>query len=112
MEKQQTLVRSSSVSGIALHTGARATVRIQPAPENTGIIFRRVDLPGKPEVRPLACNVVDVRRGTTIADGKAIVFTVEHIMSALNAWHIDNCIVEMDGMESPIVDGSSLPTLI
>lgn len=109
MEKQQTLVRSSSVSGIALHTGARATVRIQPAPENTGIIFRRVDLPGKPEVRPLACNVVDVRRGTTIADGKAIVFTVEHIMSALNAWHIDNCIVEMDGMEPPIVDGSSLP---
>ena len=109
MEKQQTLVRSSSVSGIALHTGARATVRIQPAPENTGIIFRRVDLPGKPEVRPLTCNVVDVRRGTTIADGKAIVFTVEHIMSALNAWHIDNCIVEMDGMEPPIVDGSSLP---
>ena len=69
----------------------------------------RLDLPGKPEVRPLACNVVDVRRGTTIADGKAIVFTVEHIMSALNAWHIDNCIVEMDGMEPPIVDGSSLP---
>ncbi len=109
MEKQQTLIRSSMVSGIALHTGARATVRIQPAPENTGIVFRRVDLPGKPEVRALAQHVVDVRRGTTIADGQAVVYTVEHIMSALHAWHVDNCIVEMDGMEPPIADGSSLP---
>lgn len=109
MEKQQTLVRSAFFSGIALHSGARCTVRIQPASENTGIVFRRVDLPGKPEVRALACNVVDVRRGTTIAEGKAVVFTVEHIMSSLNAWHVDNCIVEMDGGEPPIADGSSLP---
>ena len=109
MEKQQTLVRSAFFSGIARLSGARCTVRIQPAPENTGIVFRRVDLPGKPEVRALACNVVDVRRGTTIAEGKAVVFTVEHIMSALNAWHVDNCIVEMDGGEPPIADGSSLP---
>ena len=60
-------------------------------------------------MRALASNVVDVRRGTTIASGNAVVFTVEHIMSALNAFHIDNCIVEMDGMEPPIGDGSSLP---
>ena len=109
MEKQQTLKKSASVSGIALHSGARVTVRVQPAPENTGIVFRRVDLPEKPSVRAIASNVVDVRRGTTIADGKAIVFTVEHIMSALHACGIDNCIVEMDGMEPPIADGSSLP---
>ncbi len=109
MEKQQTLEKSAFVSGIALHAGARATVRIQPAPENTGIVFRRIDLPGKPEVRALASNVVDVRRGTTIANGNAIVFTVEHIMSALHAFGVDNCIVEMDGMELPIADGSSLP---
>lgn len=109
MEKQQTVVNSAEYSGIALHSGARSTVRVQPAPENTGIIFRRVDLPGKPEVRALASNVADVRRGTTIANGNVVVATVEHIMSALNAFHIDNCIVEMDGMEPPIGDGSSLP---
>ena len=109
MEKQQTVVNSAVYSGIALHSGARSAVRVQPAPENTGIVFRRVDLPGRPEVRALASNVVDVRRGTTIASGNAVVFTVEHIMSALNAFHIDNCIVEMDGMEPPIGDGSSLP---
>ena len=109
MEKQQTVVNSAEYSGIALHSGARSRVRIHSAPENTGIVFRRVDLPGKPEVRALASNVVDVRRGTTIASGNAVVFTVEHIMSALHAFHVDNCIVEMDGMEPPIGDGSSLP---
>ena len=108
MEMQQTVAKSAFFSGIALHTGARATIRLQPAPEDTGIVFRRVDLPGSPEVRALASNVVDVQRGTTIADGKVIVYTVEHIMSALHACKIDNCIVEMNGMEPPIADGSSL----
>ncbi len=109
MENQQTVAGSAAYSGIALHSGARSSVRVRPAPENTGIVFRRVDLPGKPEVRALASNVVDVRRGTTIAAGNAVVFTVEHIMSALHAFRVDNCIVEMDGMEPPIGDGSSLP---
>lgn len=108
MENQQTVVKSALFSGIALHTGARATVRLLPAPEDIGIVFRRVDLPGKPEVRALASNVVDVQRGTTIAEGNAIVYTVEHIMSALHACQIDNCIVEMNGMEPPIADGSSV----
>ena len=108
MEMQQTVAKSAFFSGIALHTGARATVRLQPAPEDTGIVFRRVDLPGAPEVKALASNVVDVQRGTTIANGKAIVYTVEHIMSALHACKVDNCIVEMNGMEPPIADGSSL----
>lgn len=109
MEMQQTVAGSAAFSGIALHTGARATVRLHAAPEDSGIVFRRVDLPGKPEVRALASNVVDVQRGTTIASGDAIVYTVEHIMSALHACKIDNCIVEMNGMEPPIADGSSLP---
>lgn len=109
MENQRTVKGSAAISGIALHTGARATVRLNPAPENTGIVFRRVDVPGAPEVKALASNVVEVQRGTTIACGKAVVYTVEHIMSALNAYRIDNCIVEMDGMEPPICDGSSLP---
>ena len=82
MEMQQTVAKSAKVSGVALHTGVRATVKVNPAPENTGIVFRRVDLPGAPEVRALASNVVEVQRGTTIKQGDAIVYTVEHIMSA------------------------------
>ena len=110
MEMQQTVAGSAAISGIALHTGDRATVRVHPAPENTGIVFRRVDLPGKPEVHALASNVVEVQRGTTIAEKSGgIVYTVEHIMSALHACGVDNCIVEMNGMEPPICDGSSLP---
>ncbi len=107
-EKQKTLAKSSFLSGIALHTGDRATLRLLPADENSGITFRRVDIPGKPEVKALAKNVVDVQRGTTIADGKAVVFTIEHIMSALHAAGVDNCTVEMNGQEPPICDGSSL----
>ena len=110
MEKQHTIIKSVSFSGIALHTGARATLCLNPAEINTGIVFRRVDLPGAPAVRALAANVVDVRRGTTIADKNgAVVYTVEHIMSALHAAGIDNCIVDMDGQEPPIADGSASP---
>jgi UDP-3-O-acyl N-acetylglucosamine deacetylase len=111
MEKQQTLAKKVRLSGIALHTGIRATLNLLPADENAGIIFRRVDMDGKPEVRAFAANVVDVQRGTTIASGRAVVYTVEHIMSALHASGIDNCVVEMDGQEPPICDGSSLPFL-
>jgi len=111
MEKQQTLAKKVRLSGIALHTGIRATLNLLPADENAGIVFRRVDMDGKPEVRAFAGNVVDVQRGTTIASGRAVVYTVEHIMSALHASGIDNCVVEVDGQEPPICDGSSLPFL-
>ena len=108
MKKQQTLAGIAQFSGVALHTGVRATLRITPAPVNTGIVFRRVDLPDKPFIPAIAKCVVDVQRGTTIAVSKtAIVYTVEHILSALHAWQVDNCIVEMDGLEPPIADGSS-----
>ncbi len=111
MAMQRTLKDSATLSGIALHTGARATLRIIPAEADSGIWFRRVDLPGGPTVRALASNVVDVRRGTTIADktNGAIVYTIEHIMSALHAHSVDNAMVEIDGMEPPIADGSALP---
>ena len=110
MKKQKTLAGTAQFSGIALHTGVRATLRITPAPAGTGILFRRVDLPDKPFIPGSAQCVVDVQRGTTIAVSKtAIVYTVEHILSALHAWEIDNCVVEMDGLEPPIADGSSLP---
>jgi UDP-3-O-acyl-N-acetylglucosamine deacetylase len=68
MEKQNTLKKPVSYSGIALHTGARAKLSFRPAPENTGIVFKRVDLPGKPEVKANAVNVVDVKRGTLDAE--------------------------------------------
>ena len=106
MKKQQTVQRRASVSGIALHSGVRCTVTVSPAEVDTGIVFRRVDLPGQPLIHALASNVADVRRGTAIAENNGVVFTVEHIMSALNACHIDNCIVDMDGMEPPILAAS------
>ena len=109
--KQNTLKGSASYSGIALHTGVRATVAVHPADENSGIIFRRVDLPGKPSVRAVAGNVVDVRRGTTIASGNAVVSTVEHILAALSVCNVDNVIVDMDGPEPPIADGSAVDYL-
>lgn len=109
--KQNTLRKSVSISGIALHTGVRAVLKIKPAQPNTGITFSRVDIPGAPEVKALASNVVDVRRGTTIASGNAFVVTVEHILSALSACRIDNAFVEMDGPEPPVADGSARPFL-
>ncbi|MEA4862140.1 MAG: UDP-3-O-acyl-N-acetylglucosamine deacetylase [Victivallaceae bacterium] len=107
MEKQQTLRGKAVYSGITLHTGVRATLKINPAPENTGIWFRRVDVTGTPSVRAVASNVVDVRRGTTISGNGATVGTVEHIMASLHACGVDNAIVDMDGPEPPILDGSA-----
>lgn len=111
MEKQNTIKTPCTISGIALHTGARATLRILPAPENTGIYFKRIDMPGAPGVLAHASNVVDVRRATTIASREtgAFVVTVEHIMASLHAAKVDNAIVEMDGPEPPIADGSAGP---
>ena len=111
MEMQNTVKNPVFYSGIALHTGARANLGIKPAAPDTGILFRRIDLPGAPEIKALATNVVDVRRGTTIASGKGFVVTVEHVLSAFNVAGIDNAIVDMDGAEPPIADGSEMPYL-
>ena len=111
MDMQNTVKSPATISGIALHTGARATVNILPAPENTGIVFRRIDMPGRPEVRAVVENVIDVRRATTIANRQtgAFVVLVEHIMAALHASRIDNAVIEMNGPEPPIADGSAGP---
>ena len=113
MEKQRTVKSSVVYNGIALHTGVRATLRINPAEANTGITFRRVDMPHQPSVQALASNVVDVRRGTTIADmtNGAAVATVEHVLAALHVCGIDNALVDMNGPEPPIADGSAQPYL-
>ncbi len=107
--KQRTLGGSASISGIALHTGDRVNLTMRPAPADTGILFRRTDLPGSPEVLAHASNVTGTQRGTTITTGPASVHTVEHILASLNAFGVDNALVEMDGPEPPVADGSSLP---
>jgi len=106
---QRTVATSASFSGIALHTGNRVKLTVLPAPADAGVRFRRVDLPGKPEVLAIVANVVDTRRRTMIADGKAEVHTIEHLLAAANALGLDNLIVEMAGAEPPVGDGSAAP---
>ena len=108
-DKQTTLKKSISMRGIALHTGFRARLTFRPADVNTGIVFKRIDLPGKPTVHAIGTKVVEVMRGTTIKDGEAVIHTVEHVLAALMSQGVDNVIVEMDRPEPPIADGSSLP---
>jgi len=106
---QKTLAGPASYSGIALHTGQRARITFMPAPADSGIVFRRVDLPGRPEVQAIGSNVTEVMRGTTIKNGDAVIHTVEHVIAALVSQGIDNCLIEMDRSEPPIADGSSMP---
>jgi len=105
--KQRTILRDASVKGKALHTGEEVTLTLKPAPEDHGIVFRRVDLYGKPELKPDVSLVSDVVRSTTISNGHAKVHTIEHVLSALHGCAIDNAIVEMDASEPPILDGSA-----
>jgi len=109
--KQTTLQRPATLSGIALHTGNRVAIVLHPAPVDTGIQFRRTDVPSKPMVAARIENVVDVQRGTTIADGDARVHTVEHLLAALYTRGVTNAIVDMAGPEPPVGDGSSTPFL-
>lgn len=102
-----TLAASVSLSGKGLHTGKQVTVMLNPAAEGTGIVFRRVDLPGQPAVKALATNVFDTSRGTSIKDGAAEVRTIEHLMAALHGMQIDNLTVDINAEEIPILDGSS-----
>jgi len=107
--KQRTLLREVSVKGSALHTGDAVRMTLKPAPVNTGIVFRRIDIHGHPEVKPSVDQIVDLVRSTTIANGPAKVHTVEHVLSALHGCGIDNIVIEMDGSEPPILDGSARP---
>jgi UDP-3-O-[3-hydroxymyristoyl] N-acetylglucosamine deacetylase/3-hydroxyacyl-[acyl-carrier-protein] dehydratase len=105
--QQQTLNRPASYSGIGLHSGNRVTMTFLPAPPNTGIRFRRVDLEGKPEIEAQVENVVENNRSTTLAKGNTRIHTVEHVLATFAGYGIDNAIVEIDANEPPIADGSS-----
>lgn len=106
-EKQHTLTQPVTVTGRGLHTGASATMTFNPAPEHHGYVFRRIDLPGMPTVRADVDLVVDTQRGTTIEENGARVHTVEHTLAALAGLQIDNCLIDLDGPEPPIMDGSA-----
>ena len=107
--KQHTIKAPVKVSGVGLHTGAQVNLTFVPAPINHGIIFKRVDLPDQPIIECDVDNVVDVSRGTSIEKNGARINTVEHALAALVGLQIDNIIIEVDGPEIPIMDGSSLP---
>jgi UDP-3-O-[3-hydroxymyristoyl] N-acetylglucosamine deacetylase/3-hydroxyacyl-[acyl-carrier-protein] dehydratase len=105
--QQQTLNGSASYLGIGLHSGNRVTMTFLPAPPNSGIRFRRVDLDGKPEIEARAENIVENNRATTLARGNTRVHTVEHVLATFAGFGIDNAIVELDANEPPIGDGSA-----
>ena len=106
-EKQKTLGGSFSLFGKGLHTGLSLTVTFNPAPENTGYRIQRIDLEGQPTIEGIAENVGNTERGTVLQQGDVRVSTVEHGMSALYAMGIDNCLIQVNGPEFPILDGSA-----
>ena len=107
MLKQRTLKGSFSLYGKGLHTGLSLTVTFNPAPENTGYKIQRIDLDGQPIIDAVAEKVVDTQRGTVLGSGDIKVSTVEHGLAALYASGIDNCLMQINGPEFPILDGSS-----
>ena len=108
MSRQKTLKGSFSLSGKGLHTGLNVTITFNPAPVNHGYKIQRVDMDGQPVIDALAENVVETSRGTVVAKGDARVGTIEHAMAALYASEIDNCLIQVNQPEFPILDGSSI----
>ncbi|HEX5871214.1 MAG TPA: bifunctional UDP-3-O-[3-hydroxymyristoyl] N-acetylglucosamine deacetylase/3-hydroxyacyl-ACP dehydratase [Longimicrobium sp.] len=105
--RQNTLARAGEMQGVGLHTGAEVRMRVLPAPVDTGIVFRRTDLPGSPDIPANLAHVVGTDLGTSIGMGEAKVHTVEHLLSAMVAREIDNAFVEVDAAELPAADGSA-----
>ena len=109
IEFQHTVANEVAISGVGIHTGQTVQMILKPAEANTGIIFKRVDLPGSPTVKADVDNVVETTRSTTIESNGARVSTIEHLMAALVGNQIDNVVIEINGAEVPILDGSSEP---
>ena len=109
MAKQQTLKAPVTVSGVGLHTGKKCTLTIKPAPVNHWFKFQRIDLDGQPVIEADADNVKDTERGTSLSKNGASVSTTEHLLAALLGLEVDNALIEIDGPEVPILDGSSWP---
>ena len=107
--KQRTLSKEASVKGKALHTGQEVTLTLKPGAPNSGLVFRRIDLFGKPEVRPVSEMITELERKTTVSSDAVKLHTIEHVLSALSGMAVDNAIIELDASEPPIVDGSARP---
>lgn len=112
MEYQNTIKKDFRLTGPGLHTGRTVTVTVNPAPENFGIAFRRTDRINIVTQAALADNVGETSRGTTLGSGRNTIATIEHLMSALHGSQIDNAIIELDGGEVPIIDGSARPWML
>lgn len=108
LQKQRTLKTEISYTGIGLHSGREVHATLKPAPEDTGIVFVRTDLPGAPQIHAKAENVTSTLRATTVEEDGHKVFTIEHLMSVFHAHRIDNAYVELDSEEPPVADGASL----
>ncbi|EOR94429.1 N-acetylglucosamine deacetylase [Arcticibacter svalbardensis MN12-7] len=106
--KQRTIKTAITVSGTGLHTGQPVNMTFNPAPENHGYKFRRIDIEGKPIIDADVDNVTDTSRGTTISQNGASVSTIEHVLAALVGLEVDNVLIDLDGPETPIMDGSSI----
>jgi UDP-3-O-[3-hydroxymyristoyl] N-acetylglucosamine deacetylase/3-hydroxyacyl-[acyl-carrier-protein] dehydratase len=109
--KQRSILREVTAKGKAVHTGEEVTLTIKPAPEDHGVVFRRIDLYGKPEVKASIGSVSEVVRSTTVSDGYTKIEMTEHLLSVLNGMGVDNVMVEVDGNELPVFDGSAKPYL-
>ncbi|HWR29476.1 MAG TPA: UDP-3-O-acyl-N-acetylglucosamine deacetylase [Negativicutes bacterium] len=109
MENQTTLASAVQYTDIGLHSGKPVSLELKPSAADSGIVFFRADLPGMPEVRATASRVTSTLRATTLEEGAAKVFTVEHLMAALYVMGVDNCAIEMSAAEAPVGDGSALP---
>lgn len=109
MDLQQTTLAAEAVyKGIGLHSGREVHLVMKPAPADTGLVFIRTDLEGKPQIHATAANVTSTMRATTVEENGCKVFTIEHLMSAIHALRIDNCYLEIDAEEPPVADGSAL----
>ncbi|MBS1583393.1 MAG: bifunctional UDP-3-O-[3-hydroxymyristoyl] N-acetylglucosamine deacetylase/3-hydroxyacyl-ACP dehydratase [Bacteroidetes bacterium] len=108
-DKQHTLKAVATIQGVGLHTGEPVTLSLCPAPVGHGYKFQRVDLEGQPVIEADADLVVSTERGTTLGKGEARVNTTEHVLAALYALGVDNCLLRLSGPEVPILDGSALP---
>jgi UDP-3-O-[3-hydroxymyristoyl] N-acetylglucosamine deacetylase/3-hydroxyacyl-[acyl-carrier-protein] dehydratase len=108
-DKQHTLASPINISGTGLHTGIVVDMTLKPASAGFGIQFQRIDLPSRPMIKADCDLVSDTSRGTTLQSGEAKVSTVEHLLAALVGMGVDNALVEINGPEIPIVDGSSEP---
>lgn len=108
-DKQRTLKEAIHLSGVGLHTGEHVNIHIHPAAENHGYRFQRTDLDKEPIIRADVDNVVGTERGTTLEQNGAKVYTTEHLLAALYGLEVDNALIQIDGPEIPIMDGSSLP---